>query len=152
MFQFSSRFKMDLLLVTDGGVEGAGVGTGVSDKGSDNHCCTWVSMWHHSLMISGRPAFWVQNSRNNHWCTWVSMWHHSQMISGRRAFWVQNSRVENSTSLYEGLKRLTKFEFFNSLTATQINSYGHSWAPTFRQASLVIGNFKDFCPLLAFDS
>ena len=38
--------------------------------------------------------------------------------------------------------------FFNSLTA----SGGHgSWPSTFWQSSLVIGNFHDFCPLLAFD-
>ena len=34
----------------------------------------------------------------------------------------------------------------------QLNSYGRSWAPTFWQASLRIGNFYDFSPLLAFDS
>jgi hypothetical protein len=37
----------------------------------------------------------------------------------------------------------------NTLTAY---SYWRSRAPTFRQASLVIGNFNDYCPLLAFDS
>ena len=39
-----------------------------------------------------------------------------------------------------------------SKSLEQLTSYGRSWAPTFWEASLGIGIFNDFCPLLAFDS
>jgi len=47
----------------------------------------------------------------------------------------------------EGLDTKFRITGFN-----QLNSYWRSWASIFWQASLGIGNFDDFCPLLAFES
>jgi hypothetical protein len=49
-------------------------------------------------------------------------------------------------------KHLTIFPEYFVGVVKQLTSYWRSWAPSFWEASLGIGIFNDFCPLLAFDS
>ena len=57
-----------------------------------------------------------------------------------------NLMLNSSSSLIGGRKHT------HTHTHTQLTCYGAPGVATILRASLVIGNFNDFCPFLAFDS